>query len=235
MKFNSGFSWILDSGATNHMIGCSNFFSYYSPCAGNKKIKIADGSLSAIAGIGSIKISPSLTISNVLHVPNLSCNLLSISKLTCDHNCVAKFSHSHCEFQQVGSGRTIGSAREDGRLYFLEDGANSRNLVQNTCFESVSVSIDREIMLWHYRLGHPSFQYLKFTFPNLFKNKIPSSFKCEICALVKPHRTFYPPRPYKPYVPFSLIHSDVWGPSRISSISGKKWFVTFIDDYTRVS
>ncbi|KAL6325733.1 hypothetical protein AAG906_024551 [Vitis piasezkii] len=34
---------------------------------GNKKIKITDGSLSAIAGIGSIKISSSLTLSNVLH------------------------------------------------------------------------------------------------------------------------------------------------------------------------
>ncbi|KAG6742683.1 hypothetical protein POTOM_053605 [Populus tomentosa] len=45
---------------------------------GNKKIKIVDGSLSAIAGKGSVFISPSLTLHNVLHVPNLSCNLLSI-------------------------------------------------------------------------------------------------------------------------------------------------------------
>ena len=122
----------------------------------------------------------------------------------------------------MGSGRTIGSARKDGGLYFLQDGTNPCNLGQNTCFEYVSDPRDREIMLWHYRLGHPSFQYLKILFPNLFKNKIPSSFKCEICALAKHHQASYPPRPNKPFAPCSLIHSDVWGPSRISSISRKK-------------
>ncbi|KAH9716025.1 protein kinase domain-containing protein [Citrus sinensis] len=72
--------WIIDSGATDHMTGCSKLFSFYSPCAGNQKIKIADGSLSAIAGKGSIVISNTLVLHDVLHVPNLSCNLLSGGK-----------------------------------------------------------------------------------------------------------------------------------------------------------
>ena len=72
-------SWIIDSRATDHMTSCSNFFSTYKSCVENKKIKIADGSLSAIAGTGSVVISPSLTLHNVLHVAKLSCNLLSIS------------------------------------------------------------------------------------------------------------------------------------------------------------
>ena len=33
---------------------------------------------------------------------------------------------------------------------------------------------------------------------------------------------------------FYLIHSDVWGPSKITTSSGKKWYVTFIDDHTRL-
>ncbi|KAK3037075.1 hypothetical protein RJ639_029917 [Escallonia herrerae] len=57
----------------------------------NKKIKIADGSLPTIAGTGSIVLSPSITLRNVLHVPKLSCNLLSISKLTNDLKCQANF------------------------------------------------------------------------------------------------------------------------------------------------
>ena len=94
--------------------------------------------------------------------------------------------------------------------------------VQSTCFESIFVSSNTEIMLWHYRLGHPSFQYLKYLFPKLFRNKVPSSFQCEICALEKQHRASYPPRPYKPSAPFSLIHSYVWGPSRDFIVSRKK-------------
>jgi len=49
-------------------------FSSYSPCAGNLKIKIADGSLSPVAGKGSVIIYP-LTLQDVLHVPSLSYNL----------------------------------------------------------------------------------------------------------------------------------------------------------------
>jgi hypothetical protein len=74
-------AWIVDSGASDHMTGDSTLFSSYSPCAGNHKIKIADGSFSAIAGKGSVVLSPSLTLKDVLHVPNLSCSLMSVSKL----------------------------------------------------------------------------------------------------------------------------------------------------------
>ena len=31
---------------------------------------------------------------------------------------------------------------------------------------------------------------------------------------------------------FNLIHSDVWGPSSISSIDGSRYFVVFVDDYS---
>ena len=33
---------------------------------------------------------------------------------------------------------------------------------------------------------------------------------------------------------FYQIHSDVWGPSKIATLIGKKRFVTFIDDHTRL-
>ena len=32
--------------------------------------------------------------------------------------------------------------------------------------------------------------------------------------------------------PFELVHSDVWGPCRVNSTLGFKYFVTFIDDYS---
>ena len=32
-----------------------------------------------------------------------------------------------------------------------------------------------------------------------------------------------------------VIHFDVWGPTNIPSLSGTRWFVSFIDDHTRMT
>ena len=53
--------------------------------------------------------------------------------------------------------------------------------------------------------------------------------------LVKHHRASYPSKSYQPSKPFHLIHSDIWGPSRIPTLYGKIWFITFIDDHTRLT
>ena len=92
-------AWIVDSGASDHMTGESTLFSSYSPCAGNQKIKIADGSFSAVAGKGSVVLSPELSLENVLHVPKLSCNLMSVSKLAEDTNCQTNFSDLTVSFR----------------------------------------------------------------------------------------------------------------------------------------
>ena len=34
---------------------------------------------------------------------------------------------------------------------------------------------------------------------------------------------------------FDFIHSDVWGPSLVSSIGRSRYFVVFVDDYSRYS
>ena len=77
---------IVDSGASNHMTGDASLFQYYSPCREGLIVKITDGSQSKVVGTGSIFLSADLTIQSVLHVPNLDCNFLSVSKLSRDLN-----------------------------------------------------------------------------------------------------------------------------------------------------
>ena len=90
--------WIVDSGASDHMTGDATIFCTYSPCPNNLTVRIADGSLSKVAGTGSVVLSRDLTLNSVLLVPNLDCNLLSISKLTKEKRCITNFSSTHCEF-----------------------------------------------------------------------------------------------------------------------------------------
>ncbi|XP_057478277.1 uncharacterized protein LOC130792540 [Actinidia eriantha] len=50
---SSSVPWIIDSGASDHMTGCSSVFDSYLPCSGKDKVRIADGSFSAISGKGT--------------------------------------------------------------------------------------------------------------------------------------------------------------------------------------
>ena len=219
---SNSIAWLTDSGTTDHMIYCSQLFSKHIPYAGNRKSRIADGTFSTIADSGNVRVSPTITLENVLHVPKLSCNLLSISLITKDHDCCAYFSSSDCQFQDLDSRRMIGNVKEHGGLYYFKDGQSLSTFVQ-------------DIMLWHFRLGHPSFHYLKKLFPTVFVNKDPSSLHCEFCVLAKHHRASYSSKSYQPSKPFHLIHSDIWGPSQIPTLSGKRWFITFIDVHTRLT
>lgn len=66
----SGVSWIIDSGASHPMTGTSSLLSSYTISSCRDTVRIADGSLSAIVGIGFVPISSSLFLSFVFHVPN---------------------------------------------------------------------------------------------------------------------------------------------------------------------
>ncbi|RVW79276.1 Retrovirus-related Pol polyprotein from transposon TNT 1-94 [Vitis vinifera] len=103
-----------------------------------------------------------------------------------------------------------------GGLYYMED----FSIGQANHTRSSSDRNKANILLWHRRLGHPSFGYLQLVFPTLFSGLSNLDFKCETCILAKSHRVSYPLSFNKSQMPFELIHSDVWGPSPKSTISG---------------
>lgn len=142
-------SWIIDSDATN-MTGCSKLFSPYSPCAGNQKIKLADGSLSAITGKGSIAISNKLTLQNVLHIPNLSCNSL-LANLPMIWSAVLNFCQITVNSRNWRRGEWSTMLRSVGGLYYFEGGSSLIEQQLVSGFGLFTNSRDDEIMLWYRR------------------------------------------------------------------------------------
>ena len=90
--------WIIDSSASDHMTNLSHLFISYTPCSENKRVRIADGRLSSIAGQDFIRLSDRIILQSILHVLRLSCNLLSISLLSKDSNYHVVFYASLYEF-----------------------------------------------------------------------------------------------------------------------------------------
>lgn len=226
--------WASDSGATDHMSGKRHLFSTYKPCTEKLQVKLADGSYASVAGIGTVILTPLIVLKNVLHVPDLTYNLISVKKIARDHQCRVIFTEFDCVFQDRNSGKMIGVAREHDGLYVLETSPVTSMNFNALMVESDDRLRQEKLMLWHSRLGHPSYEYMKHVVPQDLFNKN-SKFQCEICELAKQARVTFPIQGYKPTKPFHLIHSDVWGPSRIPTMNGKRWFVNFIDDHSRVT
>ena len=69
-------------------------------------------------------------------------------------------------------------------------------------------------------------------FPTLFQQCIEKILFCDAYEFVKHSRTSYYSSNNKNIEPFMIIHLNVWGPSRVVSSSGFRWFVMFIDCYS---
>lgn len=90
-------TWVLDSGAIDHMTFSSHCFSSYNPCSGDKKkIKVGHGTLATVEGQGKIALTLTITLKYLLHIPKLSANLLSIHQISKDLNCTVTLFPSHC-------------------------------------------------------------------------------------------------------------------------------------------
>ena len=116
----------------------------------------------------------------------------------------------------------IGCGIRRGKLYCLDLTSKSSDKLHQvlTVDSSKGEKNKSEIWLWHRCLGHASFGYLKKLFPSLFERVDFSSFHCDICELAKSHRTSFPLILSKSLLPFMVIHSDMWGSSKIPTLGG---------------
>ena len=191
----------------------------------------ANGEVYPVEGAGEIVLPNQIRLKNTLVVPSLATKLISVSQLTKDQNCVVLMFPDHYVIQDILTKRIIGhGTRRDG-LYYLDEVKTGSNYI----VRGDHISTKNKIWVWHKRLGHPSFGYMKKLLPDLFLHLDPKDFVCETCIQSKSHRTTYYSSQNKCKNPFDLIHTDVWGPSSIISKSGCRWYVSFIDDCSRMT
>ena len=96
--------WVIDSSAIDHMTGTSGLFSDLEQSSSLPNVTLADGSATIVSGLGTANLSPNLSLSSVLYIPDYPFNLLSISKLTKILNRAAIFLSPHCIFQDLKTG-----------------------------------------------------------------------------------------------------------------------------------
>ncbi|KAL5760877.1 hypothetical protein ACOSQ2_019715 [Xanthoceras sorbifolium] len=219
-------SWILDSGASFHATPCREIMENY--VSGNfGKVHLADDETLKIVGKGDIRLKlpngSTWKLQGVRHIPGLKRNLISIGQLDGEGYCTT---FSGCEWKITKGALVVARGKKCGTLYVT---SNLENIV------AVADS-DGKSNLWHQRLGHMSEKGMKTL---LSKGKLPDLKAvdvglCEDCIFGKQKKVSFAkigkiPKAEK----LELVHTDVWGPSPVSSLSGSLYYVTFIDDSTR--
>ncbi|XP_057811672.1 uncharacterized mitochondrial protein AtMg00300-like [Salvia miltiorrhiza] len=86
----------------------------------------------------------------------------------------------------------------------------------------------------HQSLGHPGTYALAKVCKSLKTHFHISELNfCEACKLGKLHQKSHITQAVTSKAPFDLVYSDLWGPAHTPSTNGYKYYIAFVDDYSR--
>ena len=93
---------------------------------------------------------------------------------------------------------------------------------------------------WHRILGHVNFNYLNSLCKNQLLDGVPESIesefmKCKTCIENKMHNLPFENNRNKAKEILEIIHTDLNGPHPTVGMHGGKYFLTFIDDYSKLA
>jgi hypothetical protein len=189
-------------------------------------VYLGDDQACDITEKGDVKIQLNGSVwklDNVRHVPDLRKNLISIGQLASD-GYVTTFTGD--KWKISNGAMTIARGTKNETFYTTTDGCGLAAVAEGK----------EDPNLWHQRFGHMSSQGLKCM---QSRGKLPGLKSvevdfCESCILGKQKRVSFKKAGRAPAKEkLELVHTDVWGPASVSSIGGKQYFVTFIDDHSR--
>lgn len=103
------------------------------------------------------------------------------------------------------------------------------------CYNLVNNDVKDEYDVWHKKLGHPNVTVMKMILDNenLMHLNHTTSYLCSQCQLGKNHKLPFSLSKTMYHNPLELVECDLWGPAPLSSDYGFKYYVAFVDAYTR--
>ena len=228
-------SWYLDSGCSNHMT-CHREWLINFDTEKKSKVRFADDSTLKVEGAGDVVIlrkdGSKAMIANVLFVPEMKCNLLSIGQLVQKGFTVVMGNYDKVELFDVNKNLILRSKISKNRTFQV-----NMKVVDAQCLSAIKK--DDKSWLWHLRYGHLNFRSLKqLCEKNMVSGigniDLPETV-CEICLAGKQTR-----RPFQANMKMrakeclAVVYSDVCGPFEVPSLGGNRYFITFVDEYSRM-
>lgn len=224
---------MFDSGASNHVASNPALFHTLSEYGGPDEIVLGNGNTLSISHTSHSSLPTSshpLNLHNVLFIPQLRNNLISVAKFYKSNHVSVEFLSTFFFFKDLCTGTILMWGVNVNDIYYAII-CSLRNLPQ---INSAIIS-SKSILSWHHKLGHPSIKVFKFLLSHLGLscNKVSSIlFHCDSCSINKSYKLPFGTNYFKASKTLELVYSDVWGPIQLSN-DGYTYYVTFVDFYSR--
>lgn len=213
-SMNARDDFMVDSGATRHAVKDKRFFTKLNESY-KSSVKVATGERSIVNGIGSGNLTlvdesgniRRAMATEVLYAPDLVTNVISVGQLTKNGFDVV-FRRNKCEI--IYKEKQIAVADIKGDLYVMRRPDMVCAVLEHN---------EKCIHTLHRKMGHRD--------PNAIRKMISNGsiggleiVECGIKELSESSATM------------DLVHTDVCGPMQTATPSGKRYIVTFIDDFS---
>ncbi|GKE77625.1 retrovirus-related pol polyprotein from transposon TNT 1-94, partial [Tanacetum coccineum] len=223
--------WYLDSGCSKHMTGdrsqLTNFVNKFLVT-----VKFGNDHVEKILGYGDYHIG-NVMISRVYYVEGLGHDLFSVGQF-CDSNLEVAF-HQHTCFIRNLEGVDLLTGSRGNNLYTLSLGY----MMASSLICLLSKASKTKSWLWHRRMSHLNFGAINHLarhglVRDLPKLKFEKDHLCPACAMGKSKK-----KPHKPksedtnQEKLYLLHMDLCGPIRVTSINEKKYILVIVNDFSR--
>jgi len=219
--------WMLDNGASHHITSDLQNLAQHLPDTGTDDVMIGDGKGLTITHLGSNKLyssTHSFNLNNILCVPDIKRNLISIYQFCVDNNVSIEFLPWCFLVKDLLTGEIRAKGKTNEGVYEWPC------VVAPHAFSSVKLAP----INWHLRLGHPAFSVLNTILSkhNLNSSSISKDFVCNACHCNKSHKLPFSVSSLLSHNPLELIFSNVWT-SPLLSIDGFKYYVIFVYHFTK--
>ena len=244
--YSQASEWFIDSGASAHMSFENLWFR--TPLSKTEKmnVTVGNGEQADVKGMQSLYCSSEvgsekrdIILEDTLFVPNLTWNLISVSKIRKSGFTVAFESERDgtgtCRVTDSDTNHTymIGEEYDNGLykvLLWPQSQRKRRSLVTTT---------DKNLAeLWHQRLGHVSNKVIARTIDlvrGLPSMKSIQRRQCDTCLKTKSTRNQRPSSTNRVTKPLEIVHTDLVGPMKYPSTTGARYFIPLYDDATGLS
>ncbi|MCO5593801.1 hypothetical protein L7F22_047819 [Adiantum nelumboides] len=153
--------WYVDSGASNHMTNHGEWFKELQALQNPGYVETGDDTAHPIAHTGNVPLSLQdgnvKYLADVLHVPNITKNLVSVGQMV-EQGLQVRFNADGLYVEEYKkNGKLIAQGKKVGRMFTLDVNIPEVNAVMFAHGSGVVADIE----IWHKRIGHANVQRLK--------------------------------------------------------------------------